>query len=175
MALRIHRSGIPVGTAGGERLGEGRWRTGRWRTVFLRLGKIHSAFSFHISIFHPFSFSLPSIYLSIFLSFLSFCFHFFFYFSLYISSSLSFSCYLSHFLILPVFSFLFLSFSFFIFSRFPTSCPPLSTPRHHLHPSVMTGDFAVQVIKNPRLTVCFWCAWVVVFFLFLFPQQGTGV
>ncbi|XP_005048354.1 paired box protein Pax-2 isoform X2 [Corvus hawaiiensis] len=38
----------------------------------------------------------------------------------------------------------------------------------------MTGDFAVRVVKNPRLTVCFWCAWVVVFFFISLSPAGHG-
>ncbi|XP_050161682.1 paired box protein Pax-2 isoform X1 [Myiozetetes cayanensis] len=38
----------------------------------------------------------------------------------------------------------------------------------------MTGHFAVRAVKNPRLTVCFWCAWVVVFFFISLSPAGHG-
>lgn len=79
---------------------------------------------------------------------------------------LSFCFSLLFFLSLPV------SFPFSV--SLPRLDPPSPSPVTP-NPSVVTGDFAVRVAKNPRLTVCFWCAWVVVFFFFLFPQQGTGV
>lgn len=129
-------------------------------------------FPFHLSIFP--SFLLIYLSFPFFFCFLFFVISFFLSFSFSLPLYLSLVISLSHFLILLVFSSFFLSFSLFIFSRFLMSCTTRSTPRHHLHPSVMTGDFAVRVVKDPRLTVCFWCAWVVVFFFISLSPAGHG-
>ncbi|XP_030342348.1 paired box protein Pax-2 isoform X5 [Strigops habroptila] len=56
------------------------------------------------------------------------------------------------------------------------SCPPLSTPCHHHHPSVVTGDFAVtsgeESTTNGVFLVCVGCC---VFFISLSPAGHGGV
>ena len=130
-----------------------------------------SFFLSFFSLFLSLSFSL-----SFFLSSLSPCFCLSVSLSFCLCLSIFLNVFISFFLCPPFFSsflpsFLPISSPSPFFPLFPPRVPQALTLTHPQRAEI----FAARVAKSPRLTVSFWGAWVVVFFLFLFPQQGTGV
>ncbi|NWH49903.1 PAX2A protein, partial [Fregata magnificens] len=108
-----------------------------------------------------FSLALSSFFLFLFLLSLSF------FLSSSVCLSFSFSLFFPFFLSFPLFLFLPLS---------PTSCSPLSTPRHHLHPICSDWRFCSTSGKesttNGVFLVCVGCC---VFFISLSPAGHGGV
>ncbi|NWT87982.1 PAX2A protein, partial [Lanius ludovicianus] len=134
--------------------------------------------SFHLSSFFFFSSIYLSIYLSIFLSFffLSAFIFSFLSLSLYISSSLSFSCYLSHFLISPVFFHLLSLLRPFYLLSLPQVLSPILDPPPS--PPSVCNDWRFcstsgkESTTNGVFLVCVGCC---VFFISLSPAGHGGV
>ncbi|NXC07055.1 PAX2A protein, partial [Orthonyx spaldingii] len=115
------------------------------------------------------------LFISSFLSFLFFLSFLAFFFSLclYIASSLSFSCYLFHFLILPVFSSFFLPFYLLSLPHvlFPT-LDPLPSPPSICNDWIFCSTSSKESTTNGVFLVCVGCC---VFFISLSPAGHGGV